>query len=258
MPRARKPVNDTVRIAMWSGPRNISTAMMRAWENRSDCAVIDEPFYAHYLAETGLDHPARDAVIESGETSWRKVVETLTGPAPGGKHVFYQKHMAHHLLDHIDHDWIEGLHNILLIRDPVEVISSYTKARDEVTPEDIGLPQQVELFEELTEAKGKPPTVIDAGDFLKAPEAYLRAICEDVGVPFMDCMLTWPSGPRDTDGVWAPHWYGQVQQSTGFHHPRPPGKRPELTGEAAETAEICREYYDQLHAARFVIPDASR
>ena len=213
MPRARKPVNDTVRIAMWSGPRNISTAMMRAWENRSDCAVIDEPFYAHYLAETGLDHPARDAVIESGETSWRKVVETLTGPAPGGKHVFYQKHMAHHLLDHIDHDWIEGLHNILLIRDPVEVISSYTKARDEVTPEDIGLPQQVELFEELTEAKGKPPTVIDAGDFLKAPEAYLRAICEDVGVPFMDCMLTWPSGPRDTDGVWAPHWYGQVQQS---------------------------------------------
>lgn len=250
MPRARKPANDAIRVAMWSGPRNISTAMMRAWENRSDCAVIDEPFYAHYLAETGLEHPGRDAVIESGETDWRKVVAMLTGPVPGGKHVFYQKHMAHHLLEDVDHDWIEGMHNVLLIRDPVDVIASYTKSRPDVAPEDIGLPQQVELFEELSESTCKSPLVVDAGDFLKAPEAYLRAICKDVGVPFMDCMLTWPSGPRETDGVWASHWYGRVQQSSSFQHPRPADKRHELTGEALETAEVCRAYYDQLFAQR--------
>ena len=250
MPRAKKPASDAIRIAMWSGPRNISTAMMRAWENRDDCAVIDEPFYAHYLAETGIEHPARDAIIESGETDWRRIVAALTGPVPDGKAIFYQKHMAHHLLEHIDHEWIEDIRNVLLIRDPVDVIASYTKARDEVTPEDIGLPQQVELYEELAELKGVPPLIIDAGEFLKAPEAHLRALCRQLDVPFRDCMLTWPPGPRDTDGVWAPHWYGQVNESTGFHHAKVPGKRPQLEGEAAETAEICREYYDQLFAAR--------
>jgi len=253
MPRAKKVPDTAIRVAMWSGPRNISTAMMRAWESRGDCAVIDEPFYAYYLAETGLEHPGRDTIIEDGETDWRRVVKTLTGPVPDGKPIFFQKHMAHHLLEDIEHDWVAGLHNFLLIRDPVEAIASYRKARDEVTPEDIGLPQQVELFEELAELPAGPPPVIDAGEFLKAPEAHLRALCEQLGVSYLESMLTWPAGPRETDGVWATHWYGQVQESTGFHHPRPTCKLPKLEGEAAETAEICRPYYEQLFASRLKI-----
>jgi len=112
-----------VRIAMWSGPRNISTAMMRSFENRGDCAVVDEPFYAHYLARTGLDHPARDEVIAAGETDWHDVVAMLTGPVPGGRTVFYQKHMTHHMLPHIGHEWFADVAHVFLIRDPREVLA---------------------------------------------------------------------------------------------------------------------------------------
>ena len=160
-----------IRIAMWSGPRNISTAMMRAWENREDCVVTDEPLYAAYLMETGLDHPGRDEVITDGETDWQKVVETLTGPVPGGKPIWYQKHMSHHLLPEWDREWMHSMHNILLIRDPDEVVASYVRSRAEVEPEDIGLLQEADLFDELTERRGTPPRVIDAGDFLRDPAA---------------------------------------------------------------------------------------
>ena len=148
---------EPLRIAMWSGPRNISTAMMRAWENRGDCAVSDEPLYAHYLAHTGLDHPARDEVIDAGESDPAKVVAALLGPVPGGRALWYQKHMTHHLLPHIDHGWIAQLRNVLLIRDPREVVASYIKSRASVTADDIGLPQQVALYEELSAAGVAPP-----------------------------------------------------------------------------------------------------
>ena len=236
-----------VRVAMWSGPRNISTAMMRAWENRGDCAVSDEPLYAHYLAHTGLDHPAREEVIADGETDWRKVVDALLGPAPGGAPVWYQKHMTHHLLPHIDHGWIAGLRNVLLIRDPRQVVASYVKSRATVTAQDIGLPQQVALYEELA-ARGEPPPVIDAGEFLRAPEAHLRALCGWLGIAFTPRMLVWPAGPRDSDGIWAPHWYAQVWRSTGFEVPA--DKAVELSGAAAEVAAQCRDDYQQLHALR--------
>jgi hypothetical protein len=239
----------TLRIAMWSGPRNISTAMMRAWENRSDCAVSDEPLYAHYLAHTGLDHPGREEVIADGETDWQRVVDGLLGPAPGNAPVWYQKHMTHHLLPHIDHGWIAQLRNVLLIRDPREVVASYIKSRAEVTADDIGLPQQVELYDELA-AAGAPPPIIDAGDFLRAPEAHLRALCDWLGIDFTDRMLHWPKGPRDSDGSWAPHWYAHVWESTGFE--APVAHAVQLSGNAAEVAEACRPHYERLHARRMI------
>lgn len=237
-----------IRLAMWSGPRNISTALMRSWENRGDCVVVDEPLYAHYLSVTQLDHPAREEVIAAGDTDWRRVASWLTDgdPRPGAT-VFYQKHMTHHLLPRIEYDWIRRLRNVLLIRDPREVVASYVKSRASVTPEDIGLPQQITLYDVLS-AAGEPPPVIDAADFLRAPGGHLRALCDLVGVPFTDRMLAWPPGRRDSDGVWAPHWYHAVWESTGFEPWRP--RNPQLSGEPARTAAACLPRYERLHAAR--------
>jgi len=205
-----------LRLAMWSGPRNISTAMMRAWENRGDCTVVDEPLYAHYLARTGLDHPGREQVIAAGESDWRKVAALLTGPVPGGKAVFYQKHMTHHLLPDIERSWLGQLAHVFLIRDPREVLASYVKSRPTVTAEDIGVAQQLEIFEYLRTLGHRAPPVIDAGEFLGAPEAQLRALCALLGIDFTSRMLHWPPGPRASDGVWAPYWYDKVLASSGF------------------------------------------
>ena len=239
-----------VRVAMWSGPRNISTAMMRAWENRGDCAVSDEPLYAHYLDRTGLDHPAREEVIANGDTDWQRVVAALLGPAPGGAAVWYQKHMTHHLLPHMDHAWIAQLRNVLLIRDPREVVASYVKSRATVTADDIGLPQQIALYDELC-AAGSPPPIIDAGDFLRAPEAHLRALCAWLGIDFTPRMLQWPKGPRDSDGIWAPHWYAHVWESTGFE--APVQREISRSGAAADVAEECLPHYQRLHALRMQV-----
>ena len=239
-----------VRVAMWSGPRNISTAMMRAWENRGDCAVSDEPLYAHYLDRTRLDHPAREEVIADGDTDWQRVVAALLGPAPGGAAVWYQKHMTHHLLPHMDHAWIAQLRNVLLIRDPREVVASYVKSRATVTADDIGLPQQIALYDELCTA-GSPPPILDAGDFLRAPETHLRALCAWLGIDFTPRMLQWPKGARDSDGIWAPHWYAHVWESTGFE--APVEKEINLSGTAAEVAEECLPHYQRLHALRMQV-----
>ena len=243
-------VEAPLRVAMWSGPRNLSTAMMRAWENRGDCAVSDEPLYAAYLAATGLDHPAREEVIAAGETDPARVIEALLGAVPGAKPVWYQKHMSHHLLPGMAHAWIHALANVLLIRDPAEVVASYVKSRATVTPEDIGLPQQALLFDELADRAGTAPPVIDAAEFLQAPEAHLRALCAWLGIDFTERMLAWPAGPRDTDGVWAPHWYDAVWRSTGFEPWRP--REVRLEGEAARVADACRPAYERLHRHRSV------
>jgi hypothetical protein len=237
---------EPLRIAMWSGPRNISTAMMRAWENRGDCAVSDEPLYAAYLAATGLDHPAREAVIAAGECDPARVVAALLGPVPGARPLWYQKHMSHHLLPGMARDWIHALANVLLIRDPREVVASYVKSRATVTPEDIGLPQQARLFDELAERGGVAPPVIDAGDFLRAPEAHLRALCARLGIAFTERMLQWPAGPRESDGIWAPHWYAAVWSSTGFEPWR--AREVKLDGDAARVADACRPAYERLRA----------
>ena len=205
-----------LRLAMWSGPRNISTAMMRSWENRGDCAVVDEPLYAHYLAHTGLDHPGREQVIAAGDTDWRQVAAFLTGPVPDDKAIFYQKHMTHHLLPDVGRGWLTQLTHVFLIRDPREVLASYVKSRPQVTAEDIGVRQELEIFESVCGGAARAPPVIDAGEFLAAPEAQLRALCAHLGVPFTERMLHWPAGPRASDGVWAPYWYAKVLESTAF------------------------------------------
>jgi Sulfotransferase domain len=240
-----------VRIAMWSGPRNISTAMMRSFENRGDCAVVDEPFYAHYLHETQSDHPGRDEVIAAGETDWRKVVSMLTGTVPGDAPVFYQKHMTHHLLPPIGRDWFADVTHVFLIRDPREVLASYLKSRPRATAEDIGVPQESALYDEVCERTGATPPVIDADAFLKRPESHLRALCDALGIPFTPRMLTWPAGPRDSDGVWAPYWYDAVLKSTGFE----PWRERERTVSSGHRAliEQCMPHYEALFARRLSV-----
>src|SRR5262245_42952081 len=197
----------TLRLAMWSGPRNISTAMMRSWGNRSDTFVCDEPLYAHYLAHTKKEHPGAREVIENGEADWEKVASWLTGPIPDGKAVFFQKHMTHHLLPHIDRGWLGKVTNAFLIRHPREVIVSFLRIVPEPVLEDVGFVQQAEIFEWVKRHTAKTPPVVDAADILTNPRRTLGLLCEAVDVRFEESMLSWPPGPRPTDGIWAKHWY---------------------------------------------------
>jgi hypothetical protein len=240
------------RIAMWSGPRNISTALMRSWENRPDTAVVDEPLYAHYLQRTGMQHPGADAVIRSQQTDWRQVVDHLTkDDIPDGKTIYYQKQMAHHLLPEIGREWLDRLDHVFLLRDPREVVPSFIEKAGEPRLEDVGLPQQVELFEWVRRRTGRAPPVIDARDFLDNPEGMLRQLCDRLGVTFMPAMLSWPAGPRDTDGVWAKHWYDAVWRSTGFQPYR--SKRVEIPTHLSEVVKRAEELYQALYAHRMIV-----
>jgi hypothetical protein len=218
--------------------------MMRAWENRPDTVVWDEPLYAHYLSATGLDHPGRDEIIAAGDTDWRSVVSKLTGTAPKGKTIFYQKHMTHHLLVHIGREWLDQVTNCFLVRNPREVLLSYSKTRSSVTLEEVGFPQQVEIFEHVRTRTDRIPLVIDATDFLRDPPRMSSLICERLGVAFEPGMLRWPPGPRRSDGVWGRYWYASVWESTGFapYHPR----SIELPSSLERLAEVCEPYYRQL------------
>lgn len=208
----------SINIAMWSGPRNLSTALMRAFENRTDTHVWDEPFYAAYLAMTGIEHPLRKQIMLSGETDWRLVAEHCVSACDGAA-VFYQKHMTHHMLDGIDTAWLMALQHGFLLRHPARVLRSYEAKRESVSLSDIGVVQQLKLYHRVVELTGQEPIVVDADDFLKTPRSYLEAMCEAWGLEFCETMLTWPPGPRESDGVWAPHWYGSVWQTTGFQKP---------------------------------------
>ncbi|MCH1866906.1 HAD family hydrolase [Nocardioides sp. CFH 31398] len=241
---------DARRIAMWSGPRNLSTAMMRSFENRADCSVVDEPLYAAYLAATGLDHPGRDDVLASQSTD-PAVVLTELARGPVATPLQYQKHMTHHLLDGVDRAALGGLVHAFLVRDPERVLTSYAKVREEPTLSDLGLPQQVELFETF----GGP--VLDAADVLADPEAALRALCAALGIGFDPAMLAWPAGPRDSDGVWAPHWYAGVEASTGFGRSSP-GSADPLPTRLEPLLERCRPYYDALAPYRLRPSDPSQ
>lgn len=236
------PSVSTVRIAMWSGPRNLSTAMMRSWENRADSEVIDEPLYAWYLAETGLDHPGAAEIIAAGPTRLDDAIAACLAPPSGGSAISYQKHMAGHLLPSVDRDWLDQLTSCLLLRDPRRVLASYTKVRDDVTLLDIGLPQQLELAERAV-------VILDSADFLHDPEAYSRLICDRVGVPFDPAMLAWPSGTRGSDGVWAPHWYASVESSTSFG-PAPDAPPPRVAPHLRDVADEAMEIYEELYARR--------
>jgi hypothetical protein len=237
-----------IRIAMWSGPRNVSTAMMRAWGNRPDTFVIDEPFYPYYLKATGKRHPGADEVIASGEINLRKVVAHLTGPIPKGKRIFFQKHMTHHFLPEIDREWLGAMTNCFLIRDPCEVIASYIKKRDDPTLEDLGFAQQADIFDVVRTRTNSIPPVVDAKDVLENPERTLRLLCDAVGVEFSNSMLSWPEGLRETDGLWAKYWYNEVAKTTSFQPYR--SRDHEVPERLREIYERCRECYERLYRYR--------
>ena len=237
-----------LRVAMWSGPRNISTAMMRAWENREDTVVVDEPLYAHYLLKTGVDHPGREAVLASQPTDWRVVADALTGPIPGGKPIWYQKHMTQHVLTDMPLGWLDSLTNCFLIRRPEEVVASFTLTRPDAAVWELGFEQQSRIFDHVCQRSGAVPPVLDAEDVLKAPAAVLAALCARLGIPFSERMLHWPAGPRASDGVWAPHWYQAVERSTGFEPYR--AREPELSAFQARLVEHCRPHYERIAAHR--------
>lgn len=233
-------------IAMWSGPRNISTAMMRSWESRGDTAVHDEPFYAHYLHHTGVDHPGAAEIIAHYETDWRKVVTQLTGATPDGKTYYYQKHMTHHLLPHMDFKWVLNLRNAFLIRDPREMLLSYIKVVPDATLEGTGLPQQVSLFKQITERIGTPPPVVDARDVQENTAATLQKLCDALNVPFTPAMLSWEAGQRASDGIWAPYWYATVERSTGFAPYKP--KTTHLPERYHDLLAACQPLYEEMAA----------
>jgi hypothetical protein len=236
------------RIAMWSGPRNISTAMMRSWGSRPDTIVCDEPFYAHYLLATRLPHPGAEEVIAHHETDPRNVIASLLAPLPAGKSIFYQKHMAHHLLPQIDRGWLGEVTNCFLLRDPVEMLLSFSRNIAHPTLSDTGLPQQVEIFEHVRRTTGRTPPVLDSKDVLEHPRRMLALLCEAVAVPFDEAMLSWPPGPRETDGIWAKHWYHAVERSTGFDPYR--AKDEPLPRRLAALLDECTSFYETLSMHR--------
>lgn len=235
---------------MWSGPRTLSTALMRSFGNRADTVVVDEPLYGYYLSATGIDHPGRDQIIESMSTSWTDVVRELAeGELPPGKTVSYAKHMTHHLLPQIDRAALGGLRHAFLIRDPRRLLASYAKVRDTPTLADLGLEQQVAIFRRF----GGP--VIDAADIAATPRPALEALCGALGIPFDEAMLSWPPGPRPTDGIWAKHWYANVWASTGFSERSSPAGRSEsveLPPELEPLAARCQHFYDEMAAHRLM------
>jgi hypothetical protein len=236
---------------MWSGPRTVSTALMRAWENRPDTVVIDEPLYAYYLSRTGLDHPGRAAIIASQPTDPNIVLEQLiTAPLPNGAEISYVKHMTHHLLPEVDRAALAPLRHAHLIRDPRELLASYSQVRKEPTLDDLGIRQQAEIFESF----GGP--VVDSRDLLADPEGILRALCAALDVPFTKDMLAWPAGPRDSDGVWAPYWYDSVHASTGFAPYRPPAGP--LPARLEPLAERCLPNYERLYQYRITSQEGPR
>ena len=253
------------RIAMWSGPRNISTALMRSWENRADTFVTDEPFYAFYLAETGIDHPGREEILLTQSTDWRSVAQDCAGSSgsePGRtdtesidtesiKTVHYQKHMTQHMLDTISLDWLTDVNNIFLLRSPDEVVSSFSKVLPDLTPSDIGFEQQHRLYLHVKHYVDSKPLIINSKDLLNNPRKVLTAICNRCNIEFDEQMLSWPAGPRDSDGIWAKHWYANVEKSTGF---TPYTERSiTLDKEQQKIVELCEPFYAELRqqAAEF-------
>ncbi|MEM7270518.1 MAG: HAD family hydrolase [Pseudomonadota bacterium] len=239
----------TIRIAMWSGPRNLSTAMMRSFGARADCFVSDEPFYAHYLSVSGVRHPMQEDILAAHETDPAAVIDHLTGPAAGGQALWYQKHMPQHLYQPgVPRDWLGGMRHALLIRDPAYVAASFDAKRSDPTLEDLAVPQLDRLDAELTDLLDAPPPVIEAEDVRRDPEGMLRSLCAALGIDFDPAMLSWPPGRRETDGVWASHWYGAVEQSTGFAPP--PGPPPDLPPKLADLAEAARPSFERLRARK--------
>lgn len=239
----------TTRIAMWSGPRNISTAMMRSWENRADCTVVDEPFYAYYLEQTKSSHPLYSEIVSSQATQFETVAANMS---QGNCHspLQYQKHMTHHMLPGCDLTWTKHLKHCFLIRDPAYVVNSYTNSRGECSAEDIGIKRQYELFVEIGKISGQQMPVLDSASVLKEPERIINALCEVLSINFEPAMLNWPTGKRNSDGVWASHWYHSVEASTGFGEPKEAVF--ELSQSQLEVVEEVMPYYNKMKALAII------
>jgi hypothetical protein len=238
----------TLRIAMWSGPRNLSTAMMRSFGSRADTFVSDEPFYGAFLKDTGADHPMREEVIAAMDCGWQSVMRTLRGDPPDGSPVWYQKQMWHHMTGPIGYGDFAGFTHAFLIREPERVIASYLRKREAAAFENFGMDRQAGFFEREADRLGHAPPVIDANDVLANPEGVLLRLCNALGLAWDPAMLSWEPGRRASDGPWAPHWYGAVEASTAFG---PPETDPiELPADAQAVADRCRPYYEQLAAHR--------
>jgi hypothetical protein len=235
---------DPARIAMWSGPRNLSTALMYAFAARGDCAVWDEPFYSAYLSATGIDHPMKAEVIAAGVPDPARVARACLGPIPASQSLFYQKHMTLHMIPEFPRGFMRGLSNVFLIRHPARVIASYAKKREAPELADIGFVQQAELFDQVGQWLGHAPIVVDSADIRANPRAALTKLCSALGIVFTDKMLNWPAGPKAYDGRWAPHWYNAVQKSTGFEDPE--SALPALPPEYAEMVEQALPIYERL------------
>ena len=240
----------TRRIAMWSGPRNLSTAMMRSFGSRSDTFVSDEPFYGCFLKTSGADHPMREEVIASMDCDWRSVMTALRGDAPDGSPIWYQKHMWHHMAGPTGYDDFDVFTHAFLIREPERMIASYLRQRDSAAFDGFGMDRQAEFFEREADRLGQPPPVIDANDVLADPEGVLSKLCAALGIAWDSAMLSWEKGRHETDGPWAPHWYGAVEKSTGFGPPE--RDAVELPADAQRLADRCRPYYERLAAFRIV------
>lgn len=230
---------------MWSGPRNISTAMMRAWENRADTFVTDEPFYAHYLAHTNTTHPGQEEILASQPNDWQTVVEHCLSTEQPDCTIHYQKHMTHHILPHISLDWLDRVINIFLIRAPDAVVASYSKSRPNLNADDLGFIQQTRLFNKVTELSGEIPLVIDSNKLLHKPQQAMQTICNHCSIRFDDAMLCWPAGKRTSDGVWAPYWYKSVEASTGFESPK---EKPAIQLERyqQQIVDQCLPHYERM------------
>ena len=228
-----------MKIAMWSGPRNLSTAMMYAFGNRADFAAWDEPFYAAYLKASGLDHPMLGEIVSTHESDPDVVAERCAGEIPDGKPHFYMKHMGLHM-EGFPMEWAESCVNVHLIRHPARVVASYAAKRERPSLHDIGFQQQVDVFERF------PGPVVDSVDIRADPERMLKLLCTEIGIEFDPAMLTWETGPKPYDGVWAAHWYGAVHRSTGFAGAE--GPLPELEGDMADLVEAALPHYERLRA----------
>jgi hypothetical protein len=233
---------------MWSGPRNLSTAMMRSFGNRADTFVSDEPFYGCFLETSGADHPMREETIASMDCDWHSVMQSLRGDPGNGSPVWYQKHMWHHMVGPIGYDDFAGFTHAFLIREPERMIASYLRKRESAAFEDFGLERQAEFFDREADRLGEAPAVVEANDVLADPEGVLSRLCEAVGVPWDPAMLRWQPGRRESDGIWAAHWYNAVERSTGFGAPET--EPIALPPDAQRLADRCRPYYKRLAAHR--------
>lgn len=240
-----------MRIAMWSGPRNLSTAMMYAFASRSDCSVIDEPFYAAYLTATNDVHPMQQAILDAQPTHASDVVNQCLGPIPNDSEHFYQKQMTHHMVDGFPLKWLAELTNVFLIRHPARVVASYQQKRENPTLADIGFERQLDIFNFVTHQLGQTPIVIDSDDILANPGKALAALCEAIGITYQPQMLTWPTGGNKADGVWAPHWYASVWKSTGLKA-CDKNPLPQLDDSLKKISDSALPYYEEMSRYRLI------